>query len=442
MDKGADQAADKAAAPDKMQPKAHEPGALAASGKLPEFKDSKYGKELESESNINLTTVGLATAGAAGLLFLATRGRSAASETAAMAKAGVLPEVEVGTKLAGVESASLLKQRGFADVATDGFLKHGSATAQKILDIVRRKAGSTEAVEATAEVSDEMRRSVFNRFLSRLDADKYVVHGSYPLEMSGYTVRKATKDLDLLSLDKAIASGSKQQRDSALLADLKQMASKDMGDGLQFDVQLSAREPLSRIFPRMRHGEAIASENGREVLRIPLDIRVGGGTILPPKPLVLDASGRLGQPAVPGKDIIVNMMQPEETYAHKAVSYALRSFGGTNRKPKDVIDMGAMVAKGLDEDLVVQALRAWPEKGIKLGVMRHPQEILGARLDNPALLAGRTRAQLDDSYSVAKNYYDRVAPRAVTAPGPEVDMGIAARVQRFFKSKLLVYPNG
>lgn len=446
-----DTASDKAAAPDKSQPKAPEFGTLAASSKLPDFKDSQYAKDQAAESQISLTTVGLVAAGTAGALFLATRGRSAVSETAALAKAGVLPEVELAAKmstekaavnLSGAQSASLLRQRGIGDVVTDGFLNHGSATAKKVLDLVLRRGAKAEAVEGTALVSDDVRRSVFNRFLSRVDADRYVVHGSYPLELSGFTVRKATKDLDLLSLDKGLMQGSRAERDAALLADLKRMASKDMGDGLKFDVQMEGRKPLYWVFPRMRHGEAIATENGKELLRIPLDIRVGAGTVLPPQPLTLNATGRIGESVVPGKGIVINAMRPEEAFAHKAVSYSLRSAGGINRKPKDIIDMGSMVAKGLDDDLVTQALRAWPEQGVKLGAMRHPEQILGSRLDNPALLAGRSRAQLDDSYYLARNYYEKVAPRAVIDPAPHVSMSVPARFQRFLKSKLLVYPNG
>ncbi|MBK9205413.1 MAG: hypothetical protein IPL73_23905 [Candidatus Obscuribacter sp.] len=110
-------------------------------------------------------------------------------------------------------------------------------------------------------------------------------------------------------------------------------------------------------------------------MRIPLDLRYGAKTVLPPQQQVLKAAANPGAPA---QEVVVSSMQPAETLAHKLFSYTNRTIGGIDRKAKDLTDMAQMIHKGVDEDLVVKALEAWTSRGYTLGAMRHPELITGA----------------------------------------------------------------
>ncbi|MBK7841609.1 MAG: hypothetical protein IPJ49_28795 [Candidatus Obscuribacter sp.] len=152
--------------------------------------------------------------------------------------------------------------------------------------------GKAEKAEPSVLVSDDVRRSVFNRFLSRLDQDRYVLHGSYQLEAQQFIARKAVKDVDLLALDPALVKGTKAETNAAILEDFKRMLARDKKDGLTFDVAFVDKEPIHYVFPRMRHGVAIARSEGQELMRIPLDLRYGAKTVLPPQQQVLKAAGK------------------------------------------------------------------------------------------------------------------------------------------------------
>jgi hypothetical protein len=410
----------------------------------------------------------LAIAGAvavgAGLAF-ATRGRSLlASEgtlgLAANSAAKHLPDVLVtGTKVAGgaAERAVLkgaaenavvvkgaegalaanpaLREQTIAEKVSEKTFHFGIDTAKKVL----RLMGRAEEAEAGVVVSDDVRRSVFNRFLSRLDQDRYVLHGSYQLESQQYIARKAVKDVDLLAIDPALVKGSKVETNAAVLDDFKRMLARDKKDGLTFEVSFVDKELIHYFFPRMRHGIAIAKSEGQELMRIPLDIRLGAKTVLPPQEQVL-------RTAVPGgatQETVVSAMRPEETVAYKLFSYTNRTIGGVNRKAKDLTDVASILQKGVDEQLVVKALEEWTSRGFTMGAMRHPETIMGlGRLEaRPELMMGQTREQLDASYRLVRNYYDRVAPKVANTPlRPEVSNGMFARVGRFFEKQSVVYP--
>ncbi len=411
-----------------------------------------------------LAIVGVIAAGAG--LAIATRGRSLlASEgtlgLAANSAAKHLPDVLVtGTKAAGnaaeravltgaAENAAVVKgaegaiaanpalrEQTIAEKLTERTFRFSANTANKVLEIM----GKAEKAEPSVLVSDDVRRSVFNRFLSRLDQDRYVLHGSYQLEAQQFIARKAVKDVDLLALDPALVKGTKAETNAAILEDFKRMLARDKKDGLTFDVAFVDKEPIHYVFPRMRHGVAIARSEGQELMRIPLDLRYGAKTVLPPQQQVLKAAANPGAPA---QEVVVSSMQPAETLAHKLFSYTNRTIGGIDRKAKDLTDMAQMIHKGVDEDLVVKALEAWTSRGYTLGAMRHPELITGAsRLQaKPGLLMGHTRDELDQSFNVVRNYYARVAPRVADTPlNPDVSQSILARVGRFFEKQKVVYP--
>jgi len=420
------------------------------------------GKTLESHSDLALC----ATAAVGVGLLIATRGRilGRAARLGEQATAslpelevaagtagktlGVLPELEVAAGTAGktlgalsesigsVAKTSALRSQTLGEIATEKVARMSFSTADRVLKMLG-KAGEGETPVAA---SDDLRRTVFNRFLSRLDQEKYVLHGSYPLESQQYIMRKAVKDLDLLSVDQSLIKPTRQATNQALVQDLRAMVGKPAADGLHFEIPELPGEGIGTrfMYPRMRHGTAIAkAADGSEIMRIPLDIRIGAGTILRPTTLSLSDSARLAA----NGETLVSTMQAEETFAHKLFSYTNRTIGGLNRKPKDLSDMAGMINKGLDEQKVAEALQAWTRNGYSLGPIRHPGDILGSVLDRN--MFGQTTAQLDANFGIVKNYFQRLAPQVESAPlFPHVSLSPAARLSRFMEKQFVVYPAG
>lgn len=404
--------------------------------------DYKAAVNWVSEGDHKYLAAGAAVVGI-GAAAILTRGRSLPGE--AKVASGILPELGLGLESTATKQALLgtpypqelirasLRKQTFAEMATEKTVKTGCQTAKAIVSALKGK----EVGEMPAVVSDDVRRHVFNRFLSRIDQERYVLHGSYPLEAQSFVARKATKDLDLLVLDKSLLKGTKAETNKALIADLRQMAGKDTGDGLTFEIPELTKDPVHLVWPRMRHAMAIAKVGDQELMRVPLDLRIGAGTILPPTKQVL--KGAAGEAPT-----VFGTMQPEETIAHKLFSYTNRTAGGLERKPKDLSDIASIIKSGVDEEKVTEAMRGFTAKGYTLGAMRHPSQILGKSLTRrPDLLVGQTPTQLDENFQLVRNFYERIAPKVVSTPlRDDVSTKLGARLLRFAQKQLTVYPAG
>lgn len=410
-------------------------------------RNAKQLKQSLSDTVSNMDTTetvllgGTALAAGAALVW-ATRGRALSRGLTLVDDASfALPEIELGlaktgAKIEGISNAAF-RQQTIAEMATERTVKLGVSTVKTIL----QRAGKYGEAEKEVATSDQVRKMVFNRFLSRLDQERYVLHGSYGLEGQQYIVRKAVKDIDLLAVDPSLVKSSRQATNTALVEDLRAMVGKPSTDGLKFEIPAMIEEPIHirTMYPRMRHAVAIAkdAETGKEILRIPLDIRVGANTILPPSKLTLTTPGQFGE----GAKTVVSAMQPEENFAYKLYTYTNRTFGGQVRKPKDLMDMATMVEKGLDEKKVAEALQAWTKRGYTLGPLRHPSEVLGSTLEQS--MAGQTTAQLNHNLSVVKGFYAKVAPKAENVSTiPNVSQNPVSRIRRFFEKQFIVYPVG
>ncbi len=398
----------------------------------------------DSVTNMDTETAVLAggavVAGAA--LLYASRGRGLSKLTAL--DGAFLPELEIGAgrvvqaggKVEAFSSA-ILREQTTAEALTAKTAKMTFTTAKEVL----KRLGKYGTPEEEVVASDEVRRMVFNRFLSRLDQERYILHGSYGLESQGYIVRKAVKDIDLLAVDPNLVKGTRSATSKALVEDLQAMVGKPGKDGLHFEVPPMVEEPIHirTMYPRMRHAVAIAKDtaSGEEIMRIPLDIRVGANTILPPTKMTLTTPGKVGEAA----QTVVSSMQAEENFAYKLFSYTNRTIGGLTRKPKDLMDMAGMVEKGLDQKKVVEALQAWTKRGYTMGPLRHPSEVLGSQLE--ANMAGQTAEQLAQNLTTVKNFYLKVAPQVErTSTLPKVLQTPVAQVRRFFEKQFIVYPVG
>jgi Nucleotidyl transferase AbiEii toxin, Type IV TA system len=395
---------------------------------------SEHKKEIE-------VTAGVIAAGA---LLYATRGKIAdiAENIAPLRR--FLPELTLTAESAAesapkaAEAANGLltatREQTFAERATEKTARMSVDTAKLIIKKMRTY-DAPKAVDATLGPSDEVRRHVFNRFLARVgQGGDYVLHGSYALEnqiASG--ARKAVNDLDLLSTNPKLAEGTTAEISKSLQADLQRLAGKDLGDGLSFKVSVVPERTVNSIvYPRMRHLLATAEADGKEVMSIPLDLRVGAKTILPPEQLSLANrfDGTDYSTAIP-------TMRKEETLAYKLYTYGNRYFGGVARKPKDLKDIATMIKSGANPDDTAEALQAWTSRGYSMAPLRPVQDILGPKNPLPSTAA----EEMSDNFRTLKSFYQGISDKVENvSTGSDVSTNWLSRSAKFMKKHFIVYP--
>jgi hypothetical protein len=401
-----------------------------------------------AEKKIGEHKEGLEIAGGAivaGALLYASRGKLGNTTEITGALRRFIPEITLTAKDAASAATRSADAAGdlltasrpqtFAEKATEKTLRMSVQTAKRVLRSLRAYDAAGPAAEsATAGPGDEVRRHVFNRFLARVNGEGYVLHGSYALENQvGAGARKAVKDLDLLSVNPKLAEGSAAQISKSLADDLQRSANKDLGDGLTFTIKNEpGRRVLATVFPRMRHLMATAEAGGEHVMDIPLDVRVGGKTILPPEhlPLTNQFNGVEYSTAV-------DAMRKEETLAYKLYTYGNRYFGGIVRKEKDLKDIATLIQSGVNPNDTAEAMQAWTSRGYGMAPIRPFTEIMG--LSYPM-----SQASIDSAtknFGVAKDFYSGISGAVENAPlRTDVSNSWLARSTRFLKKHAIVYP--
>ncbi len=95
----------------------------------------------------------------------------------------------------------------------------------------------TESKTTDITINDLKRQISFDRFLTRLDFDRYTVVGGYSLEIR-FPDLKRTRDIDMALTDALIASGDPRQIPDSLEADLKRYIEIDLKDYFAFVIDL------------------------------------------------------------------------------------------------------------------------------------------------------------------------------------------------------------
>jgi hypothetical protein len=195
-------------------------------------------------------------------------------------------------------------------------------------------------------IDDLHRQVVFNRFLARLDFNKFVLTGGYSIELR-LPLSRSTTDLDLYARDVALISVSEQQQNEAILVALRKEAARDLHDYFSFDVE----RVLGRLHGPKEGGVRClirADVNQKEYHRFHVDVAICPNQILQAESInTPDVIAFAEQP-----QLAILALQKEELFANKIHAYT-RPRQTQNTRVEDIVDIGS----GLDDDKTAMALR-------------------------------------------------------------------------------------
>ena len=217
-----------------------------------------------------------------------------------------------------------------------------------------KKYGSPDAFRAALEqkirseskstgvsVDDLKRQISFDRFLVRLDFDRYTLVGGYSLEIR-FPEFKRTRDIDMALTDIFIASSNPQDALDKMTADLRKYAEKDLKDHFSFVI-----EPAHTLSGPPEGGyryHLTAVLAGREYHKFHVDLRGQSVHILPPE--IVEAPNKLGFLDTGNKQIA--LAQKEEVFADKFEAYT-KPRQTANSRVRDLIDMNVLISSQLDD---------------------------------------------------------------------------------------------
>jgi len=224
-----------------------------------------------------------------------------------------------------------------------------------------KKYGTPDAFRAALEqkirsecqskglIVDDLKRQIsFDRFLARLDFDRYTLVGGYSLELR-FAGLKRTRDIDLALTDLLIASASRQDLPDRIEADLKKYASIHLNDYFSFVID-SARSLSGPPEGGYRyHFSAMLA--GREYHKFHVDLRIQSVHILPPE--MVKAPNKLDFPDVRNNRIA--LARKEEVFADKLEAYT-KPRQTTNSRVRDLIDMNLLLLDKLNNNTCKQAI--------------------------------------------------------------------------------------
>lgn len=203
--------------------------------------------------------------------------------------------------------------------------------------------------KATGVPADDLKRQIsFDRFLARLDFDRYTVIGGYSLEIR-FPDLKRTRDIDMALTDALIASSDPKQIPDRLEVDLRRHIEKDLKDHFAFVIE--SAHTLSGPPEGGHRYHLTALLAGREYHKFHVDLRVQSDHILPPE--MTKAPNKLGFPDAENKRIA--LAQREEIFADKLEAYT-KPRQNVNSRVRDLIDMNVLISSQLDNRKAQQAI--------------------------------------------------------------------------------------
>ncbi len=204
--------------------------------------------------------------------------------------------------------------------------------------------------KSTGMIADDLKRQVsFNRFLARLDFDRYTLVGGYSLEIR-FPEFKRTRDIDMALTDVLIASKNPQDALDKMTADLRKHAEKDLKDHFSFVI-----EPAHTLSGPPEGGyryHLTAMLAGREYHKFHVDLRWQSVHILPPE--MVQAPNKLRFSGAENKQIA--LAQKEEVFADKFEAYT-KPRQTANSRVRDLIDMNILISSQLDDSKSKQAIK-------------------------------------------------------------------------------------
>jgi predicted nucleotidyltransferase component of viral defense system len=261
----------------------------------------------------------------------------------------------------------------------------------------RIKKLSKETGRDAAEIYREI---AFDRFLARLDYEKWTLKGGYSLERRLSDTR-FTKDIDLAVTDLKLFSSDKDEQRNLVIDKIAEDLKVDLKDYFSFDLKFDKDMPGWG-----RGGQRYiitAKLDDIKLSTFQLDVTIEERTILPRETVkghsLLDFAG-IERP-------VFKVAAKEEVFADKIHAYT-RIHESTNTRVKDLNDMCKLIDRGLDQTKVKNALH-----GVFADKRAHnlprklsaPPEEWQSEFDE---IAKRTKLNmtLEEAYIKISNYYD------------------------------------
>lgn len=208
----------------------------------------------------------------------------------------------------------------------------------------------SNAREHMVSINDLHRQVVFDRFLARLDSQRFVLTGGYSLELR-LPKSRSTTDIDLYIRDLTLASISEDEQRQSILYSLRQQAENEVDDFFSFEIE--------RVLGKL-HGPtdggvrclAIARIDNKDYHRFHVDVAIVPEQVLEPE--LLTPSAILEFAGVETKP--VKTLQKEEIFANKIHAYT-RPRLSENTRVEDLVDLALLIESGLDTEKLCCALR-------------------------------------------------------------------------------------
>lgn len=205
------------------------------------------------------------------------------------------------------------------------------------------------AREHMVSINDLHRQVVFDRFLARLDSQRFVLTGGYSLELR-LPKSRSTTDIDLYIRDLMLASVSEEEQRQSILYALRQQAENKADDFFSFEIE----RVLGKVHGPKDGGIrclVIARIDNKDYHRFHVDVAIVPEQVL--KPDFLTPSAILAFAGVETKP--VPTLQKEEIFANKIHAYT-RTRLSENTRVEDIVDLALLIDSGLDNDKICYAL--------------------------------------------------------------------------------------
>jgi hypothetical protein len=189
-----------------------------------------------------------------------------------------------------------------------------------------------------------LRRLVaFDRLLARIfqsQEKRWVLKGGYAMELRMEEAR-TTKDIDLVIEGPKQTPRSDELLNDTLLEELREQASKDLGDYFVFMVGLSIMDIDAAPYGGARY-PVDARMDGRTFVKFHLDIGVGDAVMEP-----LESTQTRDWLGFAGIDPpIIELLSKEQQFAEKLHAYTLPGRIRPNSRVKDLIDIVLLLQRG------------------------------------------------------------------------------------------------
>jgi len=195
---------------------------------------------------------------------------------------------------------------------------------------------------------DLYRRVAIDRFLARIDFEKWTAKGGYVLQRRLNKARR-TKDIDLATADASFVLSDHQAQQEALVQAFQQIARVDAGDYFEFRVE------FDRTLPGFGKGgvrcQVQCSIDGQQWSAFQLDAIVQDETVFPAETLKGDTF--LSFAGL--EPLMLRVPVKEEVFAEKTHAYTYPR-ENENTRVKDILDLALLLQDGVDREKTKKAI--------------------------------------------------------------------------------------